>query len=297
MNNYNYYDNIDYGVYNENGIVENDYDVEYKCAICFDNIEDIEGQMLNKLCVCTDSLVCNECLIYLENNDIKNCPVCRADLNFNTIKKYVFNIRTVLSYYINFIFFIVCNVIIYNVSIYLKYYNNNSEYPLVSNNNYNDLFIINEDNNLDTRYSNSNYYVCKNSIIYKKSVYFIITNILINVLFPLTMGINNSICLYKYHNDGFSTKVNLMLVYVLTLLNIINISILCLVKKKIEHLHILLVLNIIMYGVLFVGSSIYYLYTYLNLFHNYMIKTNMVESIKYNIITRIISNTIQSTDV
>jgi hypothetical protein len=299
MNNYDYNDNINYILHNENDIIENenDYNLECRCAICFDNIKDIEDHMLNKLCVCMDSLVCNECLIYLENNDIKNCPVCRGDLNFNIIKQYVFNIRIVLSYYINFILFILCNVIIYNISIYFKYYNDNSTYPLISNTNYNNLFIINDEHNLDTRYSNSNYYICKNSIIYKNSIYFIITNLFINILFPLTMGINNSICLYKYTNDRFSSKVNIMLMYILTFLNMTNISILCIVKKSIDHLYILLVLNIIIYSILFIVSISIYLFTYLKLFHNYMINTNMNESIKYTIITRIVLNNIQSTNV
>ena len=334
MNNYNriYYDNINYIINNENNVGGNNIDgygnnidgygnnidedeIDYKCVICFENILNLEETVLNKICVCTDSLVCNKCLIYMENNNIKKCPVCRKNLNFNKIKKYIFNFKNVILYYIHFIVFILCNVIIYNVALNYKYYNNGTDYPIISNYNNNnnnnkllnyynilnddtdDIFTIDKSHELDIRLSNTNYEVCKNSIIYKKKIYFFLTNLLINILFPLVLGINNSISLYKYHNDGESSKINLVIIYILTSINMLTIGVLCFVENKINHLRLLLMLNTILYGILFFGAIIAYFFTYFDLFYKHMRNQNIIEYIKYNIINRIILNTIQSTDV
>jgi len=330
MNNYNriYYDNINYIINNENEVGGNgndedvnvnninEYEIDYKCIICFENILNLEESVLNKLCICTDSLVCNKCLIYMENNNIRKCPVCRTNLNFNIIKTYIFNIKNIILYYINFIIFILCNVIIYNVALNYKYYNNQTDYPIDNNydkyDNYDnlfdyynalnnddseDIFIIDIYKGLDIRQSYSNYEICKNSIIYKKEIYFFLTNLLINIIFPLILGINNSISLYKNHNDGESSKMNIAILYVLTCINMLNISVICFIKNNIEHLKILLMLNTLLYGILFFGVIILYFLTYLDLFHKHMRNKNIIENIKYNILNKMFLNTIQSTIV
>ena len=297
-------ENEEMGNENEEMFYENDV-IDYKCVICFENILNLEIGVLNKLCVCTDSLVCNKCLIYMENNHIKKCPVCRTNLNFNIIKKYIFNIKNVILYYINFIIFILCNVIIYNVALNYKYYNKRIDYPIV-NNYYNssydnddndDIFIIDSMQGLDIRQSYSNYDICKNSIIYKKNPYFFLTNLLINILFPLVLGINNSISLYKNHNDIESSKINIFILYVLTGVNMLNISIICIIKHNVENLKILLMVNFLLYGIIFVGSILLYFFTYIELFHKHMRNKNMIENIKYNILHKLYLNTIQTTNI
>jgi len=259
----------------------------------------------------------------MENNNIIKCPVCRTNLTYNILKSYVFNIKTFILYYINFIIFIICNVFIYNISLNYKYYNYNNNYNNNNNNNktnypinnniqsnvfnyYNvlddnnkndDIFLIDDSQSLDIRISNSNYNICSNSIIYKKNIYFLLTNLCINILFPLIMGINNSISLYKYQNDNESSKTNIVMMYILTTINMINITILCIIKYNIENLKILLTLNALLYGILFFIFILFYFFTYANLFHKYVKNKNMVENIKYNIVTKLFLNTIQSTNV
>jgi hypothetical protein len=290
-----YYNNINYDYLDEKQNIEDE--INYKCAICFESIKDLEQTNLNKLCTCADSLVCNDCLLGMEQNNIKKCPVCRSNLNYNVIKRYIFDIKTFVKYYKNIFFFIICNVIIYNTAIFLKYFNDDNEYPNITNSYYDSLFILNNQTILDIRNSEYNYNICKNSIIFKKSPYFIITNLFINFLFPITFGINNSISLYKYQNDIISTKINVMIMYMLTILNMINISMLCIIKQNIDYIQLLLLLNIILYGLLFVGSCMIYLFVYFKLFNNNMINTNMIEDIKYNIIAKIFLNSLQTTDV
>ena len=309
MNNYNriYYDNLNYIINNENEVGENEvgenevseHEIapDYKCVICFENIINLEEKVLNKLCVCTDSLVCNKCLIYMENNNIKKCPVCRANLNIYTINRYIFNIKNVILYYINFIIFILFNVIIYNMALNYKYYNNKTDYPIINNYNNDDIFIIDSDKNLDIRESFSNYEVCKNNIMYKKNIYFLLTNLFVNILFPFVLGIHNSISLYRYHNDEESSKINRGIMYVFTCLNMLNISVICVINKKIDHLQLLLMLNALLYGILFFCSIILYFFTYLDLFHKQMKNENMINTIQYNIYNQLVLNTIQTTNV
>ncbi len=307
MNNYNriYYENLNHIIYNENDVSRNINDkeedeedvVDFKCVICFENILNLKDPVLNKLCVCTDSLVCNKCLLYMEDNSIKKCPICRTNLNFNIIKKYIFNFKNVIFYYINIIIFILCNVIIYNVALNYKYYNNGTDYPINNNDYIDNFFIIDKSQEQDIRQSYSNYEICKNSIIYKKEIYFFLTNLLINILFPLILGINNSISLYKYNNDEESSKMNEVIIYILTSINMLIISVLCFIKNNIDHLKILLMLNTLLYGILFFGVIILYFFTYIDLSHKHMKNNNIIENIKYNILNKIFLNTIQSTNV
>jgi hypothetical protein len=70
----------------------------YKCYICFEN-----APKLNKICVCKESLLCDECLdeINRDNNKIqKKCAICKRKLKLKKIKdiEYYINIFRYLSY-------------------------------------------------------------------------------------------------------------------------------------------------------------------------------------------------------
>ena len=67
--------------------------------------------------------------------------------------------------------------------------------------------------------------------------------------------------------------------------------------KSIANLHTLLVVNALLYGIIFFGSVILYFITYLELFHKHVRNKNMIEHIKYNIINRIFLNTLHNTRV
>lgn len=325
MNNYMYYGDVNEHSDNEQLLNE----LDYKCVICFENILNIEENFLNKICVCVDSLVCNKCLVYMADNNIKKCPICRTNLNFDIIKKYIFNLKNIITYYLNFLLFILCNTIIYNVVLNYKYYYNSSTYPNLNDDNNNDYkfnynnydddndrnnnvinyydmikfssdahdFVINNNDELDIRKSYFNYQVCKNSVFFRKEIYFIFTNLLINILFPVMLGINNMIGIYKNYNEGETFKMNSVLIYILTSINMIIISIICFIKPKIEYLKLLLILNTLLYGILFFGFISIYFYVYINLLHKKYRNNNIIERINYNIVREIYLNMIQTTDV
>jgi len=55
------------------------------CIICKDNY-----QTINKICICNDCYLCDDCLVLSNHNNIKKCPNCRRDLqltgSFNLFK-------------------------------------------------------------------------------------------------------------------------------------------------------------------------------------------------------------------
>ena len=54
-----------------------------RCVICFDDISDLSKKLLNRICLCEDSLICDDCLNQLKKNNIIKCPVCRRNLHFS----------------------------------------------------------------------------------------------------------------------------------------------------------------------------------------------------------------------
>ena len=54
-----------------------------KCIICFETHNNLPHTILNKICLCEDSNICNDCLIDLKINKIIKCPVCRINLIIN----------------------------------------------------------------------------------------------------------------------------------------------------------------------------------------------------------------------
>ena len=53
------------------------------CIICREEFSNI-----NKICICRDSYVCNNCLILANNNNMNRCPVCRKNLNYTYYRDY-----------------------------------------------------------------------------------------------------------------------------------------------------------------------------------------------------------------
>lgn len=108
-----------------------------KCVICLDNFTD-----LHQIC-CISSLVCNNCITILENEENKYCPLCRKKLNVTYEYDYIYNIKKILQKYllysVNFILIIIYIVYFYNTYKTLK---NDNKYDNVYTSNNNDLIIL-----------------------------------------------------------------------------------------------------------------------------------------------------------
>ena len=87
-----------------------------ECFICKDKFNAI-----NKICVCNDSFICNECLELSNINHMKKCPICRANLNFDKKINYLKHFLLIFSE-------ILFQILIYTTPLimlfYLNYYNN-----------------------------------------------------------------------------------------------------------------------------------------------------------------------------
>ena len=51
-----------------------------KCNICLD-----EGEYFIKICQCNESRICTSCLVELNFHNHYHCPLCRRQLNIETI--------------------------------------------------------------------------------------------------------------------------------------------------------------------------------------------------------------------
>jgi len=87
------------------------------CFICKDY-----NQTLNKICICEDSLLCDECLILTNNTNIKLCPICRRELKYKTTRDYFKFIKLLFpSLIIQFLS--IAGPLIYPIYILAKEYN------------------------------------------------------------------------------------------------------------------------------------------------------------------------------
>ena len=64
------------------------------CFICRDSPQEI-----NKICECEDSIICNECLIITNTNNIIKCPICRKILKTTKTRNYYETLKLSLQYF------------------------------------------------------------------------------------------------------------------------------------------------------------------------------------------------------
>ena len=77
------------------------------CNICHD-----EGQYFIKICECPESRVCSECLVGLNIHNHSRCPLCRRELNIETIINQRERLHILSAYLIRFLIIIVIECII-----------------------------------------------------------------------------------------------------------------------------------------------------------------------------------------
>ena len=77
------------------------------CNICHG-----EGQYFIKICECHESRVCSECLVGLNIHNHSRCPLCRRDLNIETIINQRQRFQILSAYLIKFLIIIFIECII-----------------------------------------------------------------------------------------------------------------------------------------------------------------------------------------
>lgn len=87
------------------------------CLVCKDY-----NQIVNKICVCNDSVLCDDCLILTNNSDMKLCPICRRNLNYVIIRDYLKYLKLLLPTLL-LQFFSIFLPIIYPIHILTNEYN------------------------------------------------------------------------------------------------------------------------------------------------------------------------------
>jgi hypothetical protein len=63
------------------------------CIICHDDL-----LILSKICICSDSLVCESCVNILNNNFIIKCPNCRRLLGLKKVNNIYINLKYIFSF-------------------------------------------------------------------------------------------------------------------------------------------------------------------------------------------------------
>ena len=77
------------------------------CNICHE-----EGLYFIKICECSESRVCSECLVGLNIHNYSRCPLCRRDLNIETIINQRERFQILSAYLIRFLMIIFIECII-----------------------------------------------------------------------------------------------------------------------------------------------------------------------------------------
>jgi len=249
-------DNCDNGDNGENGENEN-----MKCVICYETLINLNEQLLYKLCQCRDSLVCNECLNYIQYNKITNCPVCRNDLNITKTSSFNFNICNIIKYYNHIISFIFINIILYNIVIYYSFYNyNDNDNDNISSYTHDFPNITDKSYFIDKINCTENFKQCSNIFILKKNNYFLFINILLIFFFPLSV-----IPLYSLHsllnlNRELINDLSCYITYLYSILSIIIVIILSIGKKTVYNLILNLKICFLLHGIPFLILNLIYLY-------------------------------------
>nr|QDY52137.1 hypothetical protein 4_17 [Mimiviridae sp. ChoanoV1] len=64
------------------------------CFICRDSPQEVY-----KICECVDSILCNECLVMTNTNNIIKCPICRKILKTTKTRNYYETLKLSLQYF------------------------------------------------------------------------------------------------------------------------------------------------------------------------------------------------------
>lgn len=222
-------------------INENSSEIKnYKCFICFETIDNINKKKLYKLCICKDSLICNDCEKNFIKNKIKKCPICKQNLNIKikwSICNLIYNSKyLILHRYISL--FYLLNIILINISLYICFYKNsmNDNYPTFKNYNFNNTI--------------NSYHDIYLHFIFYKPTFFSLMNIV--YLFNLPILILVLIILNNFDNIFYTNRINLQNVHV--------------IKNSIYCLNIIINLTTFI-GFLLVNNNLYILvfYVFMNI--------------------------------
>lgn len=219
------------------------------CVICLDNIDtdcnsyrvNEEGDsgdddennkiyVLNKICLCSDSLICNNCILHLKNNNVKRCPICRNSLKFK--KKYYWwiNFKIALKKQKYLLLYIFC-LLFSNISLFIKYYTFRDDLPSIKNvDDDGDIYktLVSKCYNIDVDKLNENKSNDTIETLYfNKTLFFFILNLVYIVFIPVSSYILNLI-LFKLtvRKQNEITNAFMMILIVLNLfITIINVII------------------------------------------------------------------------
>jgi hypothetical protein len=252
-----------------------------KCVICYELLTNLNEQLLYKLCHCKDSLVCKECLIYIQYNKMITCPVCRNDLNITKTSSMNFNICNIIKYYNHIILFIFINIFVYNIVIYYLFYNYNDtintesythEFPNIIDKNY----FINKLN------CTEDFKQCSTIFILKKHNYFLFLNIIINLFFPLSLipfySLDTSLNINRELLNVFSCYIT----YLYSIINFIILIIICISKKTASNLIMNLKICFLLHSIPFLLVHLIYLYFFCKTSMLKFIETYKSHKITYN---------------
>lgn len=241
-----------------------------KCVICFEDHNNVSYKLLNKMCICEDSLICSDCIGELQNNKIIKCPVCRRSLSINRSYFILTNIYIFIKFNKILIAYLF-NILITNLVIYYLFYSNGKYIP-------NDLY-----NNIDELNSN-NKLLIKKIILLNKNSFFIINNLIIIVCYPIITQVCNNV-LYVFNTRRRLELINYIL-FILLLLNLILITILF-IYNTINGLIMYYQFNIFLYSLY--SSTVFsiYVFNYLIKKFNFIKNNYMKFNIEYNILNKI----------
>ena len=241
-----------------------------KCVICFQNHDNVPHTLLNKICICEDSIICTDCLKGLKINKIIKCPICRRKLTINRSYYIVSNIFIFIRFNKLLITYIL-NILITNLVIYYLYYSKGHYIP---DKLYNDIEELDSDNKL----------LMRKIILLNKNSFFIINNLIICVCYPLITQVCNNI-FYSYNIRQRLQLIGYIL-FILVMLNLLLVSIL-IIDSSINGLIIYFQFNMILYSLYSICVFTIYIVNYLSKKFNFIKENYMNFNIEYNILNKI----------
>ena len=241
-----------------------------KCIICFENHNNISNKLLNKICICEDSMICSDCLKEFKVNQIKKCPVCRRKLNINIAYYILSNISIFIKFNKLLITYII-NILITNLVIYYIFYSDGKYIP---NKLYDTITDLDSNNKL----------LITNIILLNKKFFFVINNLMICICYSLITQVCNYI-LYSYNTRRRLLIINYIFC-VLLLINLLLLSIL-IIYSSINVLILYYKFNIVLYSLY--GTIVFTIYVTKYLIKKFhFIKHNYMKyNIEYNILNKI----------
>lgn len=244
-------------------------DVNKLCVICRDSI--CEKEKLFKICVCADSLVCEECYDILNQQKIVKCPVCKQKLKCEIEKNIFRNLLIYLNYNKLVFFNFILNLIIVNIVLTNTYYYN-SEYPITDDK---EFYLRKKIYLKDYKYHTS-------YIIYQKICYFFIINTFNLVIYPVSyVFINLALLNRDFVLNPYISKYNKAQLYINITLQFISIFLCLVLKKRFLYLQIYITSISAFYSIKLCVFLVLFLFVLL--IDNFKYVKNKYMNIKYNI--------------